>query len=150
MNSKTNYSVKILALFSFALMCSFTKKEFSVSPLQTYLNVDSVKENTIYTRVQVLPQFPGGLSASIKFFDQTIRYPKQARKNREEGRVYVGFVVEKDGSLTNFKIIRPLSDELNEEALRVLKLSPKWEPGTQNGKPVRVSYSLPISFKLND
>ncbi|WP_162795908.1 energy transducer TonB [Pedobacter nanyangensis] len=94
------------------------------------------------------PNFPGGISDFFKFLADNIKYPEEAAKQDIQGNVFVSFVVEKDGSINDIKIDRPLGYGTDEEAIRVLKLSPKWNPGTQNGKAVRVKYSLPIKFSL--
>lgn len=94
------------------------------------------------------PNFPGGTSDFFKFLADNIKYPEEAAKQDIQGNVFVSFVVEKDGSINDIKIDRPLGYGTDEEAIRVLKLSPKWNPGTQNGKAVRVKYSLPIKFSL--
>jgi len=97
------------------------------------------------TSVQVLPQFPGGPSALSAFMGQ-YTYPAMARENNVSGTVYVSFVVEKDGSLTDIKVERDIGFGTGEEAIRLLKTSPKWKPGVQNGLPVRVAFTQP--FKL--
>ena len=109
---------------------------------------DSVTSEKVYSAVQVIPSFPGGMQAFYHFLSNTVRYPADAREHNTQGKVIVQFVVEKDGTLTALKLWKPVKDGLGEEALRVMKLSPKWNPGTQNGKAVRVAYSVPISFAL--
>ncbi len=104
--------------------------------------------NQIFTNVEVLPSFPGGLDAFGKFLGKNLRYPPIARDNGIQGRVYCNFVVEKDGSLTDIKVVRGIGGGCDEEAIRVLKNSPKWTPGVQNGRNVRVSYTIPIYFQL--
>ncbi len=94
------------------------------------------------------PQFPGGISDFYKFLADNIKYPEEAAKQDIEGNVFASFIVEKDGSLNDIKIDRGLGYGADEEAIRILKLSPKWTPGTQNGKIVRVKYNLPIKFSL--
>ena len=81
---------------------------------------------------------------------KTIRYPAVARENNVQGRVILTFVVERDGSLTDIKVSRGIGDGCDEEAVRVLKASPHWKPGIQNGRPVRVQYSVPIVFALSE
>jgi len=103
----------------------------------------------IFTSVEVEPQFPGGIDAFGRFLGTHIHYPAAARKNRIQGRVIVTMVVEKDGSVSDVKIARGVSDDIDAEAMRVIKSSPKWSPGIQNGRPVRVSYAVPISFTLD-
>jgi protein TonB len=104
--------------------------------------------NQIFTSVEQVPEFPGGLDKFGAYLGKAIRYPAVARENGTQGRVIVTFVVEKDGSLTDIKVTRGIGSGCDEEAVRVLKNSPKWKPGIQNGRPVRVQYSVPISFTL--
>lgn len=95
-----------------------------------------------------MPTFPGGKEGFNKFLGTTVKYPKAAREANIQGKVIASFIVEKDGSLTDIKIVRGIGYGADEETIRVLKSSPNWKPGTQNGKPVRVAYSVPISFAL--
>jgi protein TonB len=104
--------------------------------------------NEIFTNVEVLPSFPGGNEQFGKFLGKNLRYPPIARDNGIQGRVFVNFVVEKDGSLTDIKVVRGIGGGCDEEAVRALKSSPKWNPGVQNGRNVRVSYTIPIVFQL--
>jgi len=104
--------------------------------------------NKIFTSVEKVPEFPGGLEAFGRYLSKNIRYPAVARENNTQGRVIVSFVCERDGSLTDVKVIRGIGDGCDEEAVRVIKSSPHWRPGIQNGRPVRVLYSVPISFTL--
>lgn len=104
--------------------------------------------NQIFTSVEQVPEFPGGLEKFGAYLSKTIRYPAVARENGTQGRVICTFVVEKDGSLTDIKVTRGIGGGCDEEAVRVLKNSPRWKPGIQNGRPVRVQYSVPISFTL--
>ena len=106
--------------------------------------------NAIYTAVQQPPSFPGGNTAFNVFVNSNIKYPKMAHQNAVSGRVYVSFVVERDGSLSDLKVLRSPEDDLSAEAIRILKLSPKWIPGKQNNVTVRVSYTVPVSFWLRD
>ncbi|OAQ37996.1 hypothetical protein A5893_16645 [Pedobacter psychrophilus] len=112
------------------------------------LNPQSSKD-PIFQNVEVLPSFPGGLQAFGKFLGGNLNYPKAAKDAKIEGRVYAQFVVEKDGSLTEVKIVRRIGYGCDEEAKRVLELSPKWNPGVQNGEKVRVIYTVPIFFQIN-
>jgi len=102
-----------------------------------------------YISVDVVPEFQGGIGAFIKFLRHNINYPESARKNNTSGTVNISFVVEKDGSLTNIKVQRGVGDGCDEEAVRVMKLSPPWKPGMADGKPVRVAYNVPIAFPMN-
>jgi TonB family protein len=100
------------------------------------------------TVVEVVPSFPGGLVEFGKFLGQNLKYPIEAKKNKTQGRVYVNFIVEVDGTLSEPKVLRGIGGGCDEEALRVIKLSPKWNPGIQNGKKIRVAYTVPILFSL--
>lgn len=110
---------------------------------------DSVT-NKIFTLVDVVPEFPGGLEAFGRFLASHIRFPATARENHIQGRVIVSFIVEKDGTLSNVKVTQGIGGGCDEEAVRVIKMCPSWKPGMQNGKPVRVQYSVPISFSLDE
>ncbi len=106
-------------------------------------------ENAIFTTVEVNPEFPnGGMSAFTKFLSKNYKYPAMAREQGVSGRVIMAFVVEKDGTLTDIKVLRDLGMGTGEEAVRLLKTSPRWKPGIQNGRPVRVAYTLPFKLDL--
>jgi protein TonB len=109
---------------------------------------ESTDDKKVFIAVEVNPLFPGGEAAFGKFLRDHIRYPAVAKENNVQGRVFVQFVVERDGSLTDMKILRDPGSGLGDEAVRVLKISPHWSPGIQNGKPVRVQYTVPVSFSL--
>lgn len=95
-----------------------------------------------------MPSFPGGEAALQQFIAKTMKYPKAAQKAGIQGRVLCQFIVEPDGSLSNFDVKRSPDESLSKEAIRILKASPKWIPGKQNGQTVRVNYTLPIGFRL--
>jgi len=119
--------------------------------MEKYKDADSVQDprnisdNTIYNTagVEVKPQFPGGMDQFYKFVAENFKTPKVEKL---AGKIYVTFVIEIDGSITGMKVLRDIGYGTGEEAIRVLKLSPKWLPGQQNGKTVRCTYSLPISI----
>ena len=102
----------------------------------------------IFTFVEEYPEFPGGEKALYEYIKNNIRYPEVARTSGITGTVYVQFVVEKDGSISDVKVLRGIGGGCDEEAVRVVKSMPKWKPGKQRGQPVRVYYTLPIDFKL--
>lgn len=102
----------------------------------------------IYSSVPHSAQFPGGLTAFGNFLAKTMRYPVYARKHNVEGRVIITFIVEPDGSLSNIHVLSSPEDDLSEEAIRVIGVSPLWIPGTLDGKPVRQQYTVPINFTL--
>jgi len=113
-----------------------------------YPSNDTTDTRKIFTNVEVLPSFPGGIEAFGKFLSQHLKYPDVAKKANIQGRVFCQFVVEKDGSLSNLKVVRGIGGGCDEEAVRVLAISPKWKPGLQKGEVVRVSYTIPIFFKI--
>ena len=106
------------------------------------------EENKVFDVVEQMPSFPGGQSALMSWLSQNIKYPVIAAENGVQGRVVVQFVVEKDGSITDVKVVRSVDPSLDKEASRVVKSMPHWIPGKQNGSAVRVKYTVPVSFKL--
>ena len=104
--------------------------------------------NKAYDAVDEMPQFPGGPSALFEFLSKNIQYPKEAEDANLQGRVIVSFVVEKDGSVSNAKVVRPIDPLLDAEALRVVNSMPKWIPGKQNGEAFRVKYTIPVTFRI--
>ncbi len=106
-------------------------------------------ENKIFSKVDREPEFPGGNESFMKFLSKNIHYPDIDKKNNIQGKVYINFIVERDGSLTDIKALRGPSKTTEEEAIRALKASPKWKPGVQDKRPVRVVYTIPVSFTLN-
>jgi protein TonB len=104
----------------------------------------------IFTIVQEMPQFPDGTKNMYQFIAQNITYPQKEKEARIQGKVYLKFIIEPDGSIGTIAVMKGIPDgkALEEEAIRVVKIMPKWVPGKQNGKPVRVYYNLPISFIL--
>ncbi len=109
---------------------------------------EEVEEAQIFTVVESMPSFPGGDKARIRFLNENIAYPTMARESGIQGRVYVTFVVERNGLVTDVKILRGIGGGCDEEAIRVVKAMPRWIPGKQRGKPVRVQFTLPIKFTL--
>ena len=103
----------------------------------------------VYDKVEVMPEFPGGMTAMMEFIMKTMKYPKEAEKQQLQGRTLVCFIVEADGSVSNLDVMQSSHPILDKEALRVVGLMPKWKPGRQKGKAVRVSYVLPVTFALN-
>jgi len=101
----------------------------------------------VFTIVQQKPEFPGSIN---DWLAQNINYPPDARKSNIQGTVYVSFIVEKDGSVSNAKVLRGANSLLDNESLRVISIMPKWTPGMQNGHNVRVQYMVPIHFMLKD
>ncbi|MBL7982067.1 MAG: energy transducer TonB [Flavobacteriales bacterium] len=104
--------------------------------------------NEVFTIVEVMPEFPGGQEALNAFLAKNLKYPEQAVEDGIEGMVFVTFVVEKDGKISGARVLRGIGGGCSEEALRVVRRMPNWNPGTQRGEAVRVQYNLPIRFKL--
>ncbi len=109
---------------------------------------EEVAEAEIFTVVEESPSFPGGDVARIKFLQENIVYPQMARESGIQGTVYVTFVVERNGNVTDVRVLRGIGGGCDEEAVRVIKAMPKWNPGKQRGKPVRVQFNMPIKFTL--
>ena len=106
------------------------------------------EETKVFDVVEQMPQFPGGPNALFEYLSKNIKYPVVAEENGIQGRVIVTFVVERDGSITDVKVVKSVDPSLDKEAQRVVKSMPKWIPGKQNGSPVRVKYTVPVTFKL--
>lgn len=109
---------------------------------------EEVVETEIFTVVESMPEFPGGAEQMMIFIAKNIKYPPMARESGIQGRVFVNFVVEPNGSVSNVKVLRGIGGGCDEEAIRVVETMPKWTPGRQRGKAVRVSFNLPVRFTL--
>ena len=108
----------------------------------------AVEETKIFEVVEQMPSFPGGDAALMQFLSKNIKDPVVAEENGIQGRVIATFVVERDGSITDVKVVKSVDPSLDKEAIRVLKSMPKWIPGKQNGSAVRVKYTVPVTFRL--
>ena len=106
------------------------------------------EETKVFDVVEQMPDFPGGQGALLKWISDNIRYPSIAEENGIQGRVICTFVVERDGSITDVKVVKSVDPSLDKEAVRVLKKMPKWNPGMQNGSAVRVKFTVPVTFRL--
>lgn len=106
------------------------------------------EEEPIFHVVEEMPSFPGGDAECMRFLSKNIKYPTIAQENGIQGRVILQFVVNKDGSIVDVTVARSVDPYLDKEAVRVVKMMPKWKPGKQRGKPVRVKYTLPVMFRL--
>ena len=115
------------------------------------ITIDSsgAKPNPVFTSVEQVPQFPGGIDGFVSYISKNIKYPANSRDKGIQGKVIISFIVEPDGALSGVHVMRGVADDIDKEALRVITASPKWEPGIQNGRSVRVAYSVPISFALD-
>jgi len=109
---------------------------------------ESAEEQQIFMVVESMPAFPGGETELHRYLAENIKYPQMAKESGIQGRVFVTFVVERDGKVTDVKVLRGIGGGCDEEAIRVVKNMPKWTPGKQRGKPVRVQFNLPVKFTL--
>ena len=107
------------------------------------------EEQQIFQVVEEMPEFPGGMAECLKFLGKNIKYPTISQENGVQGKVIVQFVVNKDGSIVDPVVVRSVDPYLDKEALRVIKTMPKWKPGMQKGQPVRVKYTVPVTFRLD-
>ena len=107
-------------------------------------------EHDVYQIVEQMPEFPNGQEALMLYIAKQVKYPAEAKKAGAYGRVFIGFIVEPDGSLSDFKVLRGIGYGCDEEALRVVKSMPKWQPGMHRGKAVRVQYLVPVNFRLEE
>ena len=125
------------------------EKQENIEIVQVQVEQDEEeKEDEIFQVVEQDPEYPGGIEALYKYIQSNIKYPQLAKENNITGRVFVTFVVEKDGSVSNVKAARDIGGGCGAEAVRVVKSMPKWTPGKQRGKAVRAAYTLPVNFNL--
>lgn len=122
------------------------KVEVKYVPVQVV--EEEPEEQTIFEIVENMPEFPGGMAQCLQFLAKNIKYPTIAQENGTQGRVIIQFVVNKDGSIVDPKVVRSVDPYLDKEALRVILTMPKWKPGMQRGKPVRVKFTVPVMFRL--
>lgn len=121
------------------------------SVIRRQLLIDSLgydPDQKVFTAVEQEPSFVGGINKFYQYLQGIIRYPNLAKRYNVQGKVFITFIVEKDGSLSDIKVVRGIGSGCDEEAVRVLAKSPKWNPGVQNNRPVRVQYTMPIRFTL--
>lgn len=122
--------------------------EVFIPKVEIVEEVEEVEEEVIFTVVETSADFPGGTQARMKFLKDNLKYPQQARETGTQGTVYVTFVVEKDGTVSDVKAMKGIGAGCDEEAVRVIKAMPKWTPAKHNGKIVRMQYILPFKFTL--
>ena len=121
---------------------------FGLTTVSAQKTVVAEKNQQAFDVVEQMPEYPGGIKALLDYLCQNVKYPADAEKQKIEGRVIANFVVETDGSISNVEVFRPVFPSLDAEAVRVLSAMPKWKPGMQSSKVVRVKYTVPISFNL--
>ena len=125
-----------------------TEIDYVISDFNNDDTEEEVIEEEIFTIVEEMPKFPGGIEALFSYLSKTLKYPAMAKDANIQGKVYVTFIVDRDGSIANAQVLRGIGGGCDEEAIKVVKSMPKWEPGKQRGKAVRVQYNLPINFIL--
>jgi len=125
-----------------------TDKAVEVKYVPVEVEEEEVEEQQIFQVVEEMPEFPGGMAECMKFLSKNIKYPPISAENGIQGRVIVQFVVNQDGSIVDPVVVRGVDSHLDKEALRVIQMMPKWKPGKQRGKAVRVKYTVPVMFRL--
>jgi TonB family protein len=158
---KVTIAVIAMLIIGWGVFATACKSKIEGEPTQTEIPAQAEVETTniepieipqdtvIFNVVEQMPSFPGGDEARINYILENIRYPEEARKKGIQGRVFVTFVVEANGAVTNVKILRGIGGGCDEEAIRIVEAMPVWEPGIQRGKPVRVQFNMPIHFALS-
>jgi len=121
-------------------------------PVNFKLQIDTISDKPekepVFVDVERMPEYPGGIDALIQFLNENVKYPTIAVENNIEGKVVVQFVVDRDGSITDVQVVKSVDPSLDKEAKRVISAMPRWVPGIQDGKPVRVKYTVPVNFAL--
>ena len=147
---KSHKTAKLKLLFAVPVL-AFTFLLFSFSGNKQFIdnNISPAPQDTIYDQADEMPEFPGGKFGLRKYIAENVKYPEIAKKNGEDGTVFIKFVVDKTGKAGNAEILKGISESIDKEALRVINLLPLFKkPGYKNGKPVDVYYSIPITFSL--
>jgi len=130
----------IIITFLFTLNTSFAQNNNS--------NKKDTSDVYIFPKLDTPPDFPGDHTARLEYFSKSREYPKNAIENNIQGTVYVYFIVEEDGRITNVKVLKGLSPDIDKEAIRIVELMPKWKPGSANGKTERSQFNMPVKFKI--
>lgn len=141
--------MKSKSIFYAAFVLGLLVISVSVKAAGLPKNVDTDEDLTpIFSQVEEMPKFSGGHTEVLKYLHKNLRYPAIAQENGIQGRVVVQCVINKDGSVSDVQVLQGVDPSLDKEALRVVSTMPRWTPGKQRGKPVRVRYTLPITFRL--
>jgi len=145
----TLYKMLVVLMVAFiagiAVAAIYPRKE---SPEEIYQRMQEAEREPVYRVVEHMPTYPGGFAAMYEFFKKEMRHPEGAEI--KSGRVIIRFIVEKDGRLTHFEVLRSPNEKLSEEALRLVKLMPRWTPAKNKGKVVRCLFTIPVTFVLKD
>lgn len=150
--TKSKKMKKIIIMSLMAVFCLATadaqKTVASKSQRKNVIKENKQVTDEVFTVVQQMPAYQGGEAALLDYLKENVKYPKDAAEQEVSGRILVSFIVEKDGTLSDIKVLKTVFPSLDAEAIRVVKAMPKWIPGKQNGVVVRVKYVLPITFRL--
>ena|SRR5258705_12519709 len=152
-NPQKKISMKKLSIIFSLLLAVAVNFSFaqSTTPAKSQSSKAEVKTGTpVLTTAQVMPSFPGGEEKLAQFLSTNIKYPKEALDNKVEGTVYVSFVVDETGKITNVQMLKRMAYGMDQEAMRVVRMMPNWIPGQQDGKPVAVQFTLPVKFSLGN
>lgn len=141
--------VEIEEEFSIDVEATASTEVKDFTPVMVVQEEEEIAEDVIFTVVEDQPSYPGGEEARIRYLQENLRYPQMAREAGIQGTVFVTFVVERDGSVTDVRVLRGIGGGCDEEAVRVVQNMPRWNPGRQRGQPVRVQFNMPIRFVLN-
>lgn len=142
----SKHEMAISLMNPFQIQDQLTQNPNSGKPISNY---NSDRDTSVFKVVEHMPSYPGGNEALYEFLSKNINYPVEALKKGISGRVFVTFIVRKDGKVTDVEVLRGIGGGCDEEAVRVVKLMPKWEPGIEKGKPVDVQFNLPIKFAFD-
>lgn len=121
---------------------------FCLTTAKAQKTIVSQKNQKVFEIVEQMPEYPGGMMAMMEFLQKNMKYPADAEKQKVQGKVMVSFIVETNGSISDVKVMKNVFPSLDAEAIRVVKAMPRWTPGKQKGKVVRVHFSLPITYRL--
>jgi len=145
---KSISKLTIILLFLFISNYSFGQEEVILQTQKDTIQQMPNDSGEVFVFLTDGPEYIGGDEARIKYLQKTIHYPEKAKENNMQGTIYITFVVEKDGSISNIKVLRGVCESLDAEAVRVVRGMPNWKPGEHQGKPARVQYNMPIKFVL--
>ena len=153
MKQENKYPLLLAVLMALGTSASYAQVNESDGAVLRYKEViadekPSADNDKIFDVVEQMPEFPGGQAALLKWIGGNVKYPAIAEENGIQGRVVCTFIVDRDGSITDVKVARSIDPSLDNEAVRVLSQMPKWKPGMMKGQPVRVKYTVPVTFKL--
>lgn len=139
--------MKKLVIFFLFIFLALTKQTCFAQSTNANTTVYTNGDQVVYTRVDKMPEYPGGQVALVKFLSKNIKYPSKYKKDKVNGRVFVSFIIDKDGKVTSAKIVKSLNEECDAEAIRVISKMPDWIPGEKDGIKVAVQFGLPVNFE---